>query len=497
MTRLGGVGVVVLLCARVAVAGTVNLDNGLGNVQYTVDVDVDDFGSYGREVSPNADDNFWPFGVTKAENQTFLSSTFLFITAPFSGAVCLSSHQLVYNKVEPPNGGDGIKGPATLTRTVTSDIVKTGTTAHSEFEIAESASGLLLKFKLDQQLAANMPTSTSTLAQDYTITNAGTAAATLVFHSFWDMDLYFGDQLFDSDVVGAGPGLCYVYMHDPGSTSQGGSLTDGGSTVTTRYYYAGKQGYSPDGGPAYESSDSTTRPEWAALQMPVGWRNNIAYRGYNTVGEASEIADGIIGMEWHFTIAAGATETIRMRRIYGTISVPCNVSTSCGNSMVDSGETCDTGVDTMTCNGATCSAPSCGDNYINAAAGEECESIGGMDTNDCNAGTCLHPACGDGYVNAAAGEACDDGEDTANCNLANCQPPMCGDGIVNLAAGEDCEGGELCDTTCQYTFSLGGGCGGCASGGDGAPWLIVIALLARRGRRRTRALPRGSGCSAR
>ena len=138
----------------------------------------------------------------------------------------------------------------------------------------------------------------------------------------------------------------------------------------------------------------------------------------------------------------------------------------------------------------------CGDGYVNTAAGEDCESAM-IDSADCNAMTCKHSVCGDGYANAAAGEACDDGEDTAACNLANCQPPMCGDGIVNIAAGEGCETGELCDlTTCNFNFSVGGGCGGCASGDAGFGALIGLLLL-RRGGTRRRALPRGSNRTAR
>lgn len=121
--------------------------------------------------------------------------------------------------------------------------------------------------------------------------------------------------------------------------------------------------------------------------------------------------------------------------------------------------------------------------YVNTAAGETCES-NRIDSVDCNGMLCTAPACGDGYLNVAAGEVCDDGADTANCNLDNCQPPVCGDGIINDAAGEECDGNELCDA-CKVTFSLGGGCGGCASaGGDASFWLsVAVALWLRRRRR--------------
>lgn len=488
---------VVLLGATPASANVVGLNNGIVASQGHLDVEVDDYGSFGREVSPNTDDNFWPLGVIKEENQTFMASSFLFISSPIVGAVALSTHRLIIDKVEAM--GDGIKGPTTLTRTVTQPVALTAGVAHSEFRIADPAANLQLDVALDQQIV-KVNTTSSHLDQDYAITNTGTAAATLVFHTFWDMDLYFTDALFDDDVVGAGPGLCYVYQHDPNHPLQGGSLADGGSTVTERYYYAGKFGFQPGGGPAYSSSDSTVHPEWDQYGMPPEWRNNVAFLGTNMVGSAADTADAMLGMEWRFTLAPGETHTIRVRRHYGTNAVPCNVSATCGNGTIEVNETCDPGAggaDTATCNQGTCTAPACGDGYVNAAAGEECESAN-IDSIDCNGTTCKTSACGDGYANAAAGEACDDGEDTAACNLENCQPPACGDGIVNVAANEDCEAGELCDlATCSYSFSVGGGCAGCAGGGD-ASWLAIIGvLLLRPGRRRTRALPRGSSRSAR
>ena len=487
-------GVVALLCASPASAHVVHLDNGIVG-QGHLDIDVDDFGSYGREVSPNADDNFWPLGVIKEETQTFMASSFLYFSSPIQGAVTLSTHRLIIDKFELM--GDGIKGPATLTRTITSPIAFAAGVAHSEFRVADTASNLRLDIKLDQRIVM-VSTTQSRLEQTYEIKNAGTAAATLVFHSFWDMDLYFTDGLFEDDVVGTGPGRCYVYQHDPNHPLQGGSLADGGSTVPMSSYYGGKFGFMPDGGPAYSSADSTVHPEWDAYGMPTQWRNNIAFLGTDKEGFADNSADAMIGVEWRFTIAANETHTIKQRRIYGTNAVPCNVSASCGNGTVDANETCDpgpSGSDSATCNRDTCTAPLCGDGYVNMAAGEDCESAM-IDSADCNALTCKHSVCGDGYANAAAGEACDDGEDTAECNLANCQPPMCGDGIVNAAAGEGCETGELCDlTTCDYNFSVGGGCGGCSSGDAGAGVIIALLLLRPRGRRR-RALPRGSNRTA-
>jgi uncharacterized protein (TIGR03382 family) len=169
--------------------------------------------------------------------------------------------------------------------------------------------------------------------------------------------------------------------------------------------------------------------------------------------------------------------------------MPCPSSNpNCGNGVVDSGEPCDSATDTSQCDANLCTAPSCGDNHVNAAAGETCES-NGIDTADCNGATggpCTAPACGDGYLNTAAGEMCDDGANTANCNLTNCQPPACGDGIVNEAAGEECDGDALCSTDCKWAFSLGGGCAGCSSS-DSSGSLLLVAVVAFSVRRRRRA----------
>jgi hypothetical protein len=79
----------------------------------------------------------------------------------------------------------------------------------------------------------------------------------------------------------------------------------------------------------------------------------------------------------------------------------------CGDGIVQIGEQCDSGgVDSATCNGATCTTSVCGDGYTNSAAGEQCDS-GGVDTATCDGATCTTPVCGDSHVNTAAGEVCD------------------------------------------------------------------------------------------
>jgi hypothetical protein len=191
--------------------------------------------------------------------------------------------------------------------------------------------------------------------------------------------------------------------------------------------------------------------DWLTHGMPVSWQNYVVGPGKNAVGESDPlvVGDATIGTDYRFPLAVGATETIHVRRYYGTTMIPCFVSAKCGNGKLDAGELCD-GADTETCNGGTCTASVCGDGHTNSLAGEQCDSSG-VDSESCVGATCKLTACGDGYLNAAA--------------------------------GEECETGELCDqTTCTVAYSIGGGCAGCGAGGADGSWLVLLVLLRRRRR---------------
>lgn len=127
----------------------------------------------------------------------------------------------------------------------------------------------------------------------------------------------------------------------------------------------------------------------------------------------------------------------------------------CGDGYANkaAGECGDTVEDTDACNGSKARAPNgcrprvCGDGYKHVD--EQCDS-GGIDTAGCNGSSCTMPECGDGYVNAAAGEQCDpgvtpelvdDNGDSPTCNGKRagafaCQIARCGDAYTNKAAGE-------------------------------------------------------------
>jgi hypothetical protein len=489
------------VCASVSVAhgGTVSLDNGVPAGEGHYDVQTDDFGSFGTLVGSNFNDFFFPQGVPDTFAPTYMTGVYLSVTTPgaVQSRVMLSDYRAWKDKVEAPPQPDAIEGAHTaLTRTVTTDVAATSTTqATSAFAIEDIPSGLLLDFDLVQTILPGPQPVSTDFTQVYTITNNGTAAVDVVFSVQWDIDLYYTDNSSTNELVGVGPGFCSVYEHDPGSSVLGIALGDGGSTVPMAYYFGGKDGFLPDpAGPPFASLAANTVAEqyaWLANGIPPTWRNNIANLGYDMVGDSGTLdGDALIGTEYRFSMAPGSTETIHLLRRYGSIAIPCPAVATCGNGQLDAGEVCD-GADTADCNGATCTASSCGDAYVNSAAGEDCESAG-VDSDTCNGTLCTAAACGDGYVNAAAGEQCDDAGETAACNI-DCTPSSCGDGHVNVAAGEECETGALCDiATCRVTYSLGGGCAGCGSAGDGrgtlsfAVGLVVVSALRRRRRSRTR-----------
>jgi cysteine-rich repeat protein len=88
----------------------------------------------------------------------------------------------------------------------------------------------------------------------------------------------------------------------------------------------------------------------------------------------------------------------------------------------------------------------CGDGIIQEPD-EECDERG--DTDTCN-GDCTFHSCGDGYLNMAAGEECDDGnqDDTDACRN-DCTNALCGDGIVQVGVEECDDGNQKDDDECS------------------------------------------------
>ncbi len=162
---------------------------------------------------------------------------------------------------------------------------------------------------------------------------------------------------------------------------------------------------------------------------------------------------------------------------------PRVADTSCGDGVIDPGETCDDGNDDdgddclPNCRAATCgdnaiwrlrelcdpptvtdagvvcttdcTVPTCGDGVTQSP--ERCDDGNDDDTDACTA-RCLAAVCGDGLLHRAV-EACDDGNtrDDDAC-VTDCQPARCGDGFVH-AGVEPCDDGnadegDACRTGC-------------------------------------------------
>jgi len=150
----------------------------------------------------------------------------------------------------------------------------------------------------------------------------------------------------------------------------------------------------------------------------------------------------------------------------------------CPDGVIDSGETCDDGGETVACD-LNCTPASCGDGDLNSTRGETCDDGNATDSDSCpssnSAGNpyCLTATCGDGFVcsdpfTCTTGpgggiEDCDSAGVSASCD-GDCSLAVCGDGTLNLlnvtpparATGEACDDGNLvngdgCDGNCTFT----------------------------------------------
>jgi cysteine-rich repeat protein len=119
----------------------------------------------------------------------------------------------------------------------------------------------------------------------------------------------------------------------------------------------------------------------------------------------------------------------------------CTAAT-CGDGFVQPGEQCDDddAVNDDECTNA-CTLPACGDDIVQV--GEGCdEGIGNGGNAACNP-ECEIASCGDGYVYAMGGEECDDADfDNVDACTNACTNAECGDGIVQ-AGVDECDDGNL------------------------------------------------------
>lgn len=118
---------------------------------------------------------------------------------------------------------------------------------------------------------------------------------------------------------------------------------------------------------------------------------------------------------------------------------------SCGDGVVDPGESCDDGNQIQT-DGCLpgCVLAHCGDGVIRSGSEEECDDGNTLSGDGCNA-VCLREWCGNGVLEGD--EQCDSGDarsdtDPDACRL-DCRYPSCGDGVVDSF--------EACDDANQST----------------------------------------------
>ncbi|MBQ4359655.1 MAG: DUF4215 domain-containing protein [Proteobacteria bacterium] len=153
----------------------------------------------------------------------------------------------------------------------------------------------------------------------------------------------------------------------------------------------------------------------------------------------------------------------------GDWCVNCRIKT-CGNGALDPNEQCDgkLGVGEGQVCLDTCRISGCGDGYVDASIGEECDDGNASDDDKCTH-LCKEPYCGDGIVTPSLGEVCDDGKNDGTyngCGLGcSYAPPRCGDGVLDSLNGEDCDDGEeankggygACTAECKHDSYCGDG----------------------------------------
>ncbi|MCH8274845.1 MAG: PEP-CTERM sorting domain-containing protein [Armatimonadetes bacterium] len=286
----------------VGLGDVLNIDNGVVGAGH-LDVNVDEFGSYGNFSAAHVD-NFQPTGAASGQ-PTFTAGFRL-----FSGQdrVILSDIPL-WNA--PPWGG------ATWTRAPIFFGQNNASTVTSVFRVNNAAGASMLGFNLTQVASAGGP-GVGILDQTYEIFNISGSPLAFQMNRVLDADLMW-DGDFANDQVAASNGLDWVIQHD--SPTQAMAMTAGPGAPNT-FYWGGKNTVVPGGGPpAY--GFGTDIIVWNNFGLPTSWENHIAHVGYNTPGSSGPVPvqDGHIGLDWRLSLAAGQMTTLTVRTVYGD-SVP-------------------------------------------------------------------------------------------------------------------------------------------------------------------------------
>lgn len=314
--RYGFVLLTLLLGNSFIHAQRVNITNGVSGAGH-LDIDVDSYGHYGNWTGTNTttDDQYQPIG-SPIGNPTFTTQPLLFLEGSDNpgqvGRLALTSDndaRSFFNScgASPRVLGVFIVSPVSLVNS---------STAQSSFRIAD-AKGFTtyLNVQLTQTVGPAV-NGVTYLRQRYVISNVSSFTFSGVFVIHWDHDMMWSGSYTD-DVVGTDCGRAFLFGHEPGNINQGVVLSDGGSSVAPLYYVGGKAPHTPAGGPPAFAA-GTDCNIWTNNGLPQTWRNYVAFVGYNTDGNSgTNPGDGMVSMEWRFTLAPGQSVTIVVDRTYG------------------------------------------------------------------------------------------------------------------------------------------------------------------------------------
>lgn len=131
---------------------------------------------------------------------------------------------------------------------------------------------------------------------------------------------------------------------------------------------------------------------------------------------------------------------------------------SCGDTILDLGETCDDGnvVGGDGCSADCLSDESCGNGIFDPLANEACDDNNVVGGDGCSANCLSDESCGNGIFDPLASEVCDDSNlvDGDGC-AANClSNEACGNGVIDGPVGEVCDdsntiAGDGCALDCR------------------------------------------------
>lgn len=192
-------------------------------------------------------------------------------------------------------------------------------------------------------------------------------------------------------------------------------------------------------------------PLLAALDPADG--GDPANGGLTGIHSPTDDSTAIDGVDESIAAAPGEDQRGTTRPV-GTTSDIGAVEVFCGDSVIQSGETCDNGASnsdtTADACRTTCVSAACSDGVIDT--GEECDDGASNDDTAADAcrTACVNPACGDGATDT--GEGCDDGNTTDGdgCSAACAvETDTDGDGILdNVDTDDDGDGIDDADDNC-------------------------------------------------